>query len=163
MQRKEGTTRTQGSMAHVSALGLVFLLYYSMLQQMGVEAKAWATKEDWVNTTACMPGTYDQKIFIDDKKTMLIPTQVARDLRGGNQQVKAPYAPKLMVLFASKGLPVSMSACEEITSSVSFLFSEEARLSKWLQIRVLRIEKISIATLKDVVVLTQFSSNVHGG
>ena len=28
---------------------------------MGVEAKARATKEDRVNTTTCMPGTYDKK------------------------------------------------------------------------------------------------------
>ena len=31
-----------------------------MLQQMGVEAKARET-EDRVNTTTCMPGTYDKK------------------------------------------------------------------------------------------------------
>jgi len=54
-----------------------------MLQQMGVEAKARATEEDRVNTTTCMPGTYDKKIFIDDEKAMLIPTQVSRDIRGG--------------------------------------------------------------------------------
>ena len=82
-QREEGTTRTHGSMAHVSALGLVLLVYCSMLQQMGVEAKARATEEDRVNTTTCMPGTYDKKIFIDDEKAMLIPTQVSRDIRGG--------------------------------------------------------------------------------
>ena len=63
-------------MAHASALGLVLLVYCSMLQQMGVEAKARATEEDRVNTTTCMPGTYDKKIFIDDEKAMLIPTQV---------------------------------------------------------------------------------------
>ena len=39
-QRKEGTTRTHGSMDHVSALSLVVLVYCSMLQQMGVEAKS---------------------------------------------------------------------------------------------------------------------------
>ena len=53
-----------------------------MLQQMGVEAKARAT-EDRVNTTTCMLGTYDKKIFIDDEKAMLIPTQVSRDIRVG--------------------------------------------------------------------------------
>ena len=59
-QRKEGTTRTHASMAYVSALGLVLLVYCSMLQQMGVEAKARATEEDRVNTnTSCVPGTYD--------------------------------------------------------------------------------------------------------
>ena len=57
----------------------------------------------------------------------------------------------------------SMSACENITSSVNFLFSEKASLSKWSEIRVSRIEKISIVRLKDVVVLTQFSRDVHGG
>ena len=31
-QRKEGTTRTHGSMAHVSALGLLLLVYCSMIQ-----------------------------------------------------------------------------------------------------------------------------------
>ena len=64
-------------MAHVSALGLAFLVYCSMLQQMGVEAKVWATEEGRVNTTTCMPGTYD-KNSIDDEKAMLIPTQVSR-------------------------------------------------------------------------------------
>ena len=63
-------------MAHVSALGSVVLAYCSMLRYMGVEAKARATEEDRVNTTTCMPDTYDKKIFIDDEKAMLIPTQV---------------------------------------------------------------------------------------
>ena len=60
-RRKDCTTRTHGSMAHVSALGLVLLVYCSMLQQMGVEAKARATEDDRVNTTTCMPGTYDKE------------------------------------------------------------------------------------------------------
>ena len=47
------------------------------LQQMGLEAKARATEEYRVNTTTCMPGTYDKKIFIDDVKAILIPTQVS--------------------------------------------------------------------------------------
>ena len=70
-------------MTHVSALGLVLLVHCRMLQQMGVEAKARATEEDGVNTTTCVPGTYDIKIFIDDEKAMLMPTQVSRDIRGG--------------------------------------------------------------------------------
>ena len=70
-------------MAHVSALGLVFLVYCSMLQQMSRDAKARATEEDRANTTTCMPGTYDKKIFIDDEKAMLIPAQVLRDIRSG--------------------------------------------------------------------------------
>ena len=60
------------------------------------------------------------------------------------------------MLLASKGQPVSVSACENITSSVNVLLSEKASLSKLSEIRVLRIEKITIASLKDVVVLTQF-------
>ena len=68
-------------MVHVSALGLVLLVYCSMLQQMGVENKAHAT-EDRMNMTTCMPGTYDKNIFIDDEKAMLIPTEVSRDIRG---------------------------------------------------------------------------------
>ena len=43
-------------------------------QQMGVEAKARATEEDRVNTTTCMPGTYDKKIFIDYEKACLLYT-----------------------------------------------------------------------------------------
>ena len=72
-------------MADVLVLGLVLLVHCSMIlvQQMGVEAKARATEEDRVNTTTCMPGTYGKKIFIDDEKAMLIPTQVSRDIRGG--------------------------------------------------------------------------------
>ena len=57
-QRKEGTTRTHGSMAHVSALGLVLLVCCSMLQQMGVEVIAPATEEDRVSTTTCMHDWY---------------------------------------------------------------------------------------------------------
>ena len=72
-QRKEGTTRTRGSMARVSALGLVLVVYCSMLQQMGIEVKARATEEDRVNTTTCMPGTSDQKIFIDDERPFSSP------------------------------------------------------------------------------------------
>ena len=60
---------------------------FSVLQQMGVEGKAQATEEDRVNTTTCMSGTYIRstikKIFIDDEKAMLIPTQVSRGIRGG--------------------------------------------------------------------------------
>ena len=68
VQRKEGTTRTHGSMAHVSALGLVLLVYCSMIQQMGVETKARVPEEDRANTTTCMPGTYDKRW-----KAMLTP------------------------------------------------------------------------------------------
>ena len=60
-------------MAHVSALGLVLLVYCSVLQQMGVEGKARAAEEDRANTTTCMPGTYDKTNF-DDEKATLIPT-----------------------------------------------------------------------------------------
>ena len=87
MQGKEGTARTHGSVVHVSALGFVLSAYCSMLQQMGVEAKTRATEEDRVNTTTCMPGTYDNKISIDDGKTMLIPNKVSRDIRGNKSSV----------------------------------------------------------------------------
>ena len=43
-QRIEGTTRTHGSMAHVSALVFIIVAYCSMIQQMGVEVKARATE-----------------------------------------------------------------------------------------------------------------------
>ena len=46
-----------------------------MLQQMGVEGKARATEEDRVNTTTCMPGTYDKKIFIDDERPRSSPPE----------------------------------------------------------------------------------------
>ena len=78
-----------------------------MLQQMGVEVKARATEEDRVNTTTCMPGTYDEKIFINDEKAMLIPIQVSRDIRGG-KQIKRLYTRNLMMLLASKGQPVGV-------------------------------------------------------
>ena len=70
-------------MAHVSALGLAFIVYCNMLQQMGVEAKAGATEGDRVNTTTCMPGKYDKKQNVDEEKAMLMPTPFARDIRGG--------------------------------------------------------------------------------
>ena len=72
-QRKEGTKCTDGSMAYVSALGLVYLVYCSILQQMGVEAKARATAEDRVNTTTCMPGTYDEKSSTTTKRPCSSP------------------------------------------------------------------------------------------
>ena len=77
-----------------------------------------------------MPGTYDKKISIDDEKAMLIRTQVSRDIPGGQQQIQRLYARKLMLLLAFKGQPVRMSACENISSSVNFLFNEKASLSK---------------------------------
>ena len=64
-------------MAHASVLGLVLFVYCSMLQQMDVEVKARATEgDDPVNTTTCMRGTYDRKIFIDDEMATFISTQV---------------------------------------------------------------------------------------
>ena len=128
-EKKAPHAPTYGSMAHVSALGLVLLVRCSMLQQMDVEAEARATEEDRVNTTTCMPGTCDNKILIDDEKAMLILTQVSRDIRGGQQQIKRLFARNLMLL-ASKGQPVGVSACGNITSSVNFLFSGKASLSK---------------------------------
>ena len=65
-------------------------------------------------------------------------------------------------MLESKGQPASVSACENIMSSVNFLFSDKANLSKWSEIRVMQIEKNSIESLKDIVVLTQFSRGVHG-
>ena len=59
-------------MPHVSALGLVLLVYCTMLQKMGVEAKARGTEDYRVKTSTCMPCTYDKKIFIDDEKAVLI-------------------------------------------------------------------------------------------
>ena len=47
--QRKGTTRTHGSMAHVSVLGLVLLVCCSMIQQMAVEAKDRAPEEDRVN------------------------------------------------------------------------------------------------------------------
>ena len=61
------------------------------------------------------------------------------------------------MMLASKVQPVSVSACENITSSVDLVFCENASLSKRSAIKVVRIGKISIASLKDIVVLTQFS------
>ena len=116
-------------MTHVSALGVVLLVYCSMRQQMGVEAKAGATEEDRLNTTTCMPCTYD-KIFIDDKKAMRIPTRVSRHIRGGQQVIRL-YARNLMLL-ASNGQLASASACDNITSSVNFKITN----------RVLRTEKV---------------------
>ena len=64
------------------------LVYCSMLQETGVEAEARATEQDRVNTTTCVPGTYDKLIFIDNEKSMLIPTQLSRGARGEKQQIK---------------------------------------------------------------------------
>ena len=149
-------------MAHVSALSLVFLVYCSMLQQMGVEVEGPQKKIEWTRPHSWLVHTI--KIFIDDEKAMLIPTSVSPDIRGGYQQIKRQYARNLMMmLLASKEQPVSVSACENVTSSVNVLFSEKSSMSKWSEVRVLRVEKISIASLKDVLVLTQFSRDLHGG
>ena len=128
-------------------LGPFSVLQYATADGCGGQRPGNRRKEDRVNTTTCMPGTYHKKIF-DDEKAMLIPTQIYCDIRCGQQQIKRLYARNFMML-ASKGQPVG--------ASVNFLFSEKASLSKWPEIRVLQIEKISIARLKDVVVLTQLS------
>ena len=85
-QRKEGTTRTHGSMAHVSALGLVLVVYCTMLQQMGVEAKARETEEDRVNTTTCMPGTYDKKPSSTTKRPCSSPPKFLVTYEAGNNK-----------------------------------------------------------------------------
>ena len=98
---------------------------------MGVEAKAWATEEDRVNTTTCMPGTSDKKIFIDDEKAMFIPTQISRDIRctmvDNNNQ--ASIRSKL------DDVGVQRTACWRVYMRKyyvvgNFLFSEKASLSK---------------------------------
>ena len=49
----------------------------------GCGGQSLGHKEGRVNTTTCMPGTYDKNIFIGDEKAVLIPTQVSRDILGG--------------------------------------------------------------------------------
>ena len=74
-------------MAHVSALGLVLLLVYcSMLQQMGVEAKARATEEARVNATTCMPGTYDKKSSSTTKRPCSTPPKFLVTCRADNNK-----------------------------------------------------------------------------
>ena len=85
-QRKEGTTRTHGSMAHMSALGLVLFVYCVCYSRWVRRPKPGQQKKIvWTRPHACMSGisTYDKKIFVDDEKAMLIPTQVSRDIQGG--------------------------------------------------------------------------------
>ena len=62
-EKKAPHAPTHGSMAHVSALGLVLLVYCSMLQQMGVEAKGRATEEkkiEWTRPHACLVHTINR-------------------------------------------------------------------------------------------------------
>ena len=82
-RRKDCTTRTHGSMAHVSALGLVLLMYCSMLQKMGVEANARANSRRSSEHDHMHAWYIRSKIFTDDEKAMLIPTQVSRYIRVG--------------------------------------------------------------------------------
>ena len=137
-------------MAHVSALDLVLL----RIQQMGVEAKARAA-EDRVNTTTCMPGTYDKKSSTT-KRPCSSPPKFLVTYRADDNKSRF-YTVETWWCWRSKdSLLRSVSARENITLSVHFLFRKKASMSKWSEFSVLRIEKISIASLKDVVVLTQF-------
>ena len=67
--------------------------------------------------------------FIDNEKAMLIPTKASRDIRCGQQQIRRLYVRNLKIL-ASKGQLVSVSAFENIASSMNFLYSEKVSLSK---------------------------------
>ena len=78
-------------MARVSVLGLVLLVWCSMLQHMGVEAKAGATEEDWMNTATCMPvymtGTYDfKKSSSTTKRTCSSPPKFLVTYRADNNK-----------------------------------------------------------------------------
>ena len=151
-------------MAHVSALDLVLLVFCSMLQQMVVEAKARATEEDRVNTTTCMPGTYVQKSSSTTKRPCSSPPKFLVTY-GTDNNKSSVYTLETWCCWRSKD---SLLACLRATISCRrwtffFFHSEKSSLSKWSEIRVLRIEKISIASLKDVVVLTYFSRDVHAG
>ena len=124
---------------------------------MGVEAKARATEKDYrVNTTTCMPGAYDQK-------------NIHRRLKGHARP--HPSFSWHMGLITTNQASIRSTlddvagvqrtawyrVCVRKYHVVGELFiCEKASLSKWSEIRVLRIEKITIASLKDVVVLTQF-------
>ena len=104
-------------MAHVSALGLV-----SMLQQMGVEAKARATEQDRVNATTCMPGTYDNQSSSTTKRPCSSPPTFFETYGADVNQSGVYTLETWWRFFASKGQPVSMSVGENITSSVNFCF-----------------------------------------
>ena len=149
-------------MAHVSVLGLVFLVCCSMLQQMDVEAKARATEEDRMNTTTCMPGTCDKKSSSTTKWPCSSPPKFLA-IHGADTNKSSVYTLEPWWCCWRPKDSLLACACENLTSSVNFLLSEKASLSKWSEIKVLLIEKISIASLKDIVVLTWFSRDVHDG
>ena len=116
---------------------------------MGVEAKARATEKDYrVNTTTCMPGAYDQK-------------NIHRRLKGHARP--HPSFSWHMGLITTNQASIRSTlddvagvqrtawyrVCVRKYHVVGELFiCEKASLSKWSEIRVLRIKKISIASLK---------------
>ena len=105
-QRKEDTTRTHEFMAHVSALGLVRLVYCSMLQQMGVEAKSQPTEEDRVNTTtSCLVHTIT-KSSSTTKRPCSPPPKflVAYEVDNNKSSL---YTLETWCMLASKGQPVT--------------------------------------------------------
>ena len=161
-QRKEGTARTHRSTAHVSALGLALLVYSVWDSKWECGGQSPGNRRRSSEHDHMHAWFIRSKIFIDNEKAMLIPTKASRDIRCGQQQIRRLYVRNLKIL-ASKGQLVSVSAFENIASSMNFLYSEKVSLSKWSDVRVLRIEKISIASLKEVVALTQFSRHLHGG
>ena len=75
---------------------------------------------------------------------------------------QASIRSKLDDVVIVQGQPVSVSACENITSSVNFFLARKRVCQSDQKLGFLRIEKISIASLKDIV-LTQLSRDVHGG
>ena len=138
VQRKEGTTH-HVSMAHVSALGLVLLAYCSMLQQMGVEAKAGQqNKIEWTRPHARLVHTI--KNLHRRRKGHAHPHPSFSWHAGRIITNQASIRSKI-VFLASKGHPISVFAWENITSSMNFLFNEKASLTKWSEIRVCGLRK----------------------
>ena len=124
-----------------------------MLQQMGVEAEARQKKKiEWTRPHACLVHTIKKPSSTTKRPCSSPPKFLAT--YGADDNKSSVYTLETWWCWRPKK---SMSACENITLSVIFLFSEKACMSKWSEIRVFRIEEISTASLIDVLVLTQFS------
>ena len=80
----------------------------------------------WTRSHACVVHT-TEKSSSTTKWPRSSPPKFSRDILGGKQpSSRRLYARNLMILLSSEGQPITVSACENITSSVNFLFREKA-------------------------------------
>ena len=123
VQTIEGTTRTHGSIAHVSALGFAFLVY-QVLQYTatdGCGGQTRAREENWMNPRTCTPGTcYKKRSSTTKWPCSSLPMFLVNNSMDNNKSSVYTFEKKCC-WHPKDSLSYGVSACKNITSLMNLL------------------------------------------